>query len=114
MQSESNYNDTVVRQFAIMTVVWGVVGMLVGVVIAAQLIWPSLTFDVPWLTYSRLRPLHRNCRDERRSCAHRLNRSEGDVSPIQHRERQQVQEREIHVHDDAEPQHQPPTVFVFE
>ncbi|HEX5788366.1 MAG TPA: cytochrome-c oxidase, cbb3-type subunit I [Woeseiaceae bacterium] len=60
MQSESTYNDTVVRQFAIMTVVWGVVGMLVGVVIAAQLIWPSLTFDLPWLTYSRLRPLHTN------------------------------------------------------
>lgn len=35
------YNDTVVRQFAIMTVVWGVVGMLVGVIIAAQLTWPE-------------------------------------------------------------------------
>ena len=54
------YNYGVVRQFAIMTVVWGVVGMLVGVVIAAQLAWPALNFDVPWLTYSRLRPLHTN------------------------------------------------------
>jgi cytochrome c oxidase cbb3-type subunit 1 len=54
------YNDRVVRQFAIMTVVWGVVGMLVGVFIAAQLYWPALNFDVPWLTYSRLRPLHTN------------------------------------------------------
>ena len=54
------YNDRVVRQFAIMTVVWGIVGMAVGVFIAAQLYWPALNFDVPWLTYSRLRPLHTN------------------------------------------------------
>ncbi len=58
--STQTYNYTVVRQFAIMTVVWGIVGMLVGVIIAAQLIWPDLSFDVPWLTYSRLRPLHTN------------------------------------------------------
>jgi len=54
------YDDTVVRQFAVMTVVWGIVGMLVGVVIAAQLMFPALNFDIPWLTYSRLRPLHTN------------------------------------------------------
>jgi len=55
-----HYNDAVVRQFAVMTVVWGVVGMLVGVLLAAQLMWPALNFDVPWLTYGRLRPLHTN------------------------------------------------------
>ncbi|MEJ2523442.1 MAG: cytochrome-c oxidase, cbb3-type subunit I, partial [Gammaproteobacteria bacterium] len=60
MTTASSYNDKVVRQFTIMTVVWGVVGMLVGVIIAAQLLWPALNFDVPWLTYSRLRPLHTN------------------------------------------------------
>ena len=54
------FNYTVVRQFAIMTVVWGVVGMLVGVLIAAQLMWPQLNLDIPWLTYGRLRPLHTN------------------------------------------------------
>jgi cytochrome c oxidase cbb3-type subunit 1 len=54
------YNYTVVRQFAVMTVVWGLVGMLVGVLIAAQLLWPELNFDVPWLSYGRLRPLHTN------------------------------------------------------
>ncbi|WP_246051611.1 cytochrome-c oxidase, cbb3-type subunit I [Panacagrimonas perspica] len=43
-----------------MTVAWGVVGMLVGVWIAAELLWPALNFDTPWLTYSRLRPLHTN------------------------------------------------------
>ncbi|OFZ99077.1 MAG: cytochrome-c oxidase, cbb3-type subunit I, partial [Betaproteobacteria bacterium RBG_19FT_COMBO_58_11] len=41
-------------------VVWGIVGMLVGVLIAAQLIWPDLTYGIPWLSYGRLRPLHTN------------------------------------------------------
>lgn len=54
------YNYEVIRQFGIMTVVWGIVGMSVGVLIAAQLIWPALNFDIPWLTYSHLRPLHTN------------------------------------------------------
>jgi cytochrome c oxidase cbb3-type subunit 1 len=49
-----------VRQFAWMTIVWGIVGMLVGVIIAAQLCWPALNFDVPWLSFGRLRPLHTN------------------------------------------------------
>ena len=57
---ENTYNYKVVRQFAIMTVVWGVVGMLAGVFIAAQLLWPALNFDVSWLSYGRLRPLHTN------------------------------------------------------
>jgi cytochrome c oxidase cbb3-type subunit I len=60
MSSQDRYNYRVVRQFAIMTVVWGVVGMAVGVLIAAQLLWPALNFDVPWLSYGRLRPLHTN------------------------------------------------------
>jgi cytochrome c oxidase cbb3-type subunit 1 len=55
-----NYNYRVVKQFTIATVAWGVIGMLVGVFIAAQLAWPALNFDVPWLTYGRLRPLHTN------------------------------------------------------
>ncbi len=54
------YNYKVVRQFAIMTVVWGIVGMAVGVLIAAQLVWPVLNFDTPWLSFGRLRPLHTN------------------------------------------------------
>jgi cytochrome c oxidase cbb3-type subunit I len=60
MQANGTYNYTVVRQFAVMTVVWGLVGMTVGVLIAAQLIWPELNFETPWLTYGRLRPLHTN------------------------------------------------------
>src|SRR5680860_284480 len=54
------YNDKVVRQFVIVTIVWGIVGMLVGVFIAAQLWQPALNFNIPWLTYGRLRPLHTN------------------------------------------------------
>ena len=60
MEIQSSYNDKVVRQFAIMTVVWGIVGMLVGIIIAAELIWPQLSMDLPWLSYGRLRPLHTN------------------------------------------------------
>ena len=60
METADSYNDRVVRQFTLMTVVWGIVGMLVGIFIAAQLIWPQLNFDIPYLTYSRLRPLHTN------------------------------------------------------
>ncbi|HEX6592878.1 MAG TPA: cytochrome-c oxidase, cbb3-type subunit I [Moraxellaceae bacterium] len=55
-----DYDMSVVRQFTIMTVVWGIVGMAVGVFIAAQLTWPALNFDIAWLSYGRLRPLHTN------------------------------------------------------
>jgi cytochrome c oxidase cbb3-type subunit I len=60
MNSETTYNYKVVRQFSIATIVWGVVGMLVGVIIAAQLLWPELNLGIPWLSYGRLRPLHTN------------------------------------------------------
>ena len=60
VEAPTEYNLHVVRQFTIMTVVWGVVGMLVGVIIAAQLAWPQLNFDTPWFSYGRLRPLHTN------------------------------------------------------
>lgn len=56
----TTYNDSVVRQFSIMAVVWGVVGMLVGVIIAAQLVWPELNLGLPWTSFGRLRPLHTN------------------------------------------------------
>jgi cytochrome c oxidase cbb3-type subunit 1 len=59
-QVQHDYNYKVVRQFTIMTIVWGIVGMSLGVLIAAQLFAPALNFDIPWLTYSRLRPLHTN------------------------------------------------------
>src|SRR6266513_1070651 len=55
-----SYTDETVRGFALAAVLWGVVGMLVGVVIAAQLAFPDLTYGIPWLSYGRLRPLHTN------------------------------------------------------
>jgi cytochrome c oxidase cbb3-type subunit I len=58
--TDTTYNYKVVRQFAIMTIVWGIVGMAVGVFIAAQLMFPDLTYGIPWLSYGRLRPLHTN------------------------------------------------------
>ncbi len=59
---QNTYNYKVIRQFAIMTIVWGVVGMTVGVYIAALLVWPELNniLDVPYFTFGRLRPLHTN------------------------------------------------------
>src|SRR5215218_741588 len=54
------YEDGAVRLFTLAAVLWGVVGMTVGVLIAAQLAWPELNFGVPWLSYGRLRPLHTN------------------------------------------------------
>jgi cytochrome c oxidase cbb3-type subunit 1 len=58
--SSATYNDTIVRQFALAAVIWGLVSMLVGVFIAAQMAWPALNFDLPWLSFGRLRPLHTN------------------------------------------------------
>ncbi len=56
--TQSTYNYKVVRQFTVMSVIWGIVGMLVGVIIAAQLVWPEL--NVGFLHFGRLRPLHTN------------------------------------------------------
>jgi cytochrome c oxidase cbb3-type subunit 1 len=59
-KAAASYNDTAVRQFSIMAVIWGVVGMLMGVIIAAQLVWPELNLGLPWTSFGRLRPLHTN------------------------------------------------------
>ena len=56
----TEYSDTVVRLFALASVLWGIVGMLVGVLIAAELAWPDISLGIPWLSYGRLRPLHTN------------------------------------------------------
>lgn len=57
-ETQSKYNYKVVRQFTVMSVIWGIVGMLVGVIIAAQLVWPEL--NLGFLHFGRLRPLHTN------------------------------------------------------
>lgn len=55
-----HYDNGIVRNFAVATMIWGLVGMLVGLTVASQLVWPELNADLPWLTFGRLRPLHTN------------------------------------------------------
>jgi len=59
-QAEQKYNFEVVRWFTIMAVVYLVVGTLVGVIVASQLAWPVMNFDIAELSFGRLRPLHTN------------------------------------------------------
>jgi len=54
------YDDTTTRRFITASLLFGVVGLLVGVIVAAQLAWWQLNFGIPYLTFSRLRPLHTN------------------------------------------------------
>lgn len=54
------YDDKIVRYFVLATVLWGIVGMLAGLLAALQLALPELNFGLPWLTFGRLRPLHTN------------------------------------------------------
>jgi cytochrome c oxidase cbb3-type subunit I len=54
---QSKYMDEPIRYGSLATLGWGIVGFLVGVIIAAQLAWPQLNFG-PWLNFGRLRPLH--------------------------------------------------------
>lgn len=55
-----DYEVDIIKLFSIMAVVYGIIGMAVGVFIASQLAWPALNFGIPWLTFSHLRPLHTN------------------------------------------------------
>ena len=55
-----DYEVDIIKLFSIMAVVYGIIGMTVGVFIASQLAWPALNFGIPWLTFSHLRPLHTN------------------------------------------------------
>jgi cytochrome c oxidase cbb3-type subunit I/II len=54
------YDNRIVRDFMVATVVWGIVGMLVGVIVAFQLVIPQLNFDLPYTSFGRIRPLHTN------------------------------------------------------
>ncbi len=55
-----HYDNKIVRNFAIATVVWGIVGFLVGLIVALKLIFPHFLGFIPELSYGRLRPLHTN------------------------------------------------------
>ena len=54
------YDDAIVKKFVIATVLWGAVGMLVGILLALQLAWWPANLNLPWTTFGRLRPLHTN------------------------------------------------------
>lgn len=54
------YDDLSVRRFIVATITWGIVGMLVGVILALQLAWWPANLGLPWTTFGRLRPLHTN------------------------------------------------------
>jgi cytochrome c oxidase cbb3-type subunit 1 len=58
VSSSEQYNFDIVKKFSIMAVVWGLIGMSVGVYIASELAWPFLNFDIPYITFGRLRPVH--------------------------------------------------------
>ncbi|QDF36613.1 MULTISPECIES: cytochrome-c oxidase, cbb3-type subunit I [Bradyrhizobium] len=53
-----NYNMGPIKFSSFMAVFWGIAGFLVGLLIASQLAWPALNFDLPWTSFGRLRPLH--------------------------------------------------------
>ncbi len=55
-----NYDNKIVRDFGIATIVWGIVGMSVGLLVAVQLVWPFMNFDLQYTTFGRVRPLHTN------------------------------------------------------
>jgi len=58
VDGKPNYNMGPVKFASIAAVVWGIAGFTVGLVIALQLAFPALNFDLPWVTFGRLRPLH--------------------------------------------------------
>ena len=58
MGTTQQYNYEIIKKFAVMALVWGVLGMAAGVYIASELAWPFLNFDIPQLTFGRLRPVH--------------------------------------------------------
>jgi hypothetical protein len=56
--NNEQYNYDIIRKFTMMTLFWGAFGMLVGVYIASELAFPWLNFDIPYITFGRLRPVH--------------------------------------------------------
>ncbi len=58
--TQFNYDNKIVRDFGIATIVWGIIGMTVGLLVAVQLVWPFMNFNLQYTTFGRVRPLHTN------------------------------------------------------
>ncbi|WP_425256208.1 cytochrome-c oxidase, cbb3-type subunit I [Microbaculum marinisediminis] len=58
IDGKPNYQMGPVKVATVLSVIWGVAGFLVGLIIALQLAWPAFNFDLPWISFGRLRPLH--------------------------------------------------------
>src|ERR1035438_6656849 len=54
------YDNQIVRAFAIATVVWGLVGMAAGLLVATEMFWPGANLNLRFITFGRLRPVHTN------------------------------------------------------
>lgn len=54
------YDNKVVKNFAFATIFWGVIGLIVGLLLALQFVWPELSFGIPYTTFGRIRPIHTN------------------------------------------------------
>ncbi len=54
------YDNKIVKKFIYATILWGIVGMLIGILLAFLFIFPNLTNDIAWLSFGRIRPLHTN------------------------------------------------------
>ncbi len=54
------YDNRIVRNFAVATMVWGAIGMLVGLLIALEMFEPAVNANLPFITFGRIRPLHTN------------------------------------------------------
>ncbi len=59
-QQKFYYDNRIVKYFAYATLFWGVIGMLVGLLAACQFVWPALSFELPFTTFGRIRPIHTN------------------------------------------------------
>ncbi|GAA04340.1 cytochrome-c oxidase, cbb3-type subunit I [Photobacterium leiognathi] len=57
---DTRYNYKIVQYFMVASVIWALIGMLIGVILAAQLYWPALNLDSEYFQFGRLRPLHTN------------------------------------------------------
>lgn len=55
-----SYDNAIVRNFAYASIIFGIIGMAVGLLLALQLIYPELNFGIPYTTFGRIRPLHTN------------------------------------------------------